>query len=193
MKPIAVSVALALVIIGVTVGVAFAHESRTVGKYQLVVGFATEPAYSNLPNSVDLRVTNTETKQPVEGLDKSLSAEVIFGAKSTPVKLRARFGQPGAYLGDFIPTRAGTYIFHFTGQIENIKIDERFESGPNTFSDVRDPGEMQFPESVPAPLDIARQAQSAQDTAGSAQTLAYVGIGVGALGLIAAALALVRK
>jgi hypothetical protein len=183
----------AFLLLLVSAGVALAHEQRKVGKYTFVVGFASEPALVSMPNSIDLRVTNTDAKTPVEGLDKTLQAEVIFGGKKTPLKLRARFGQPGAYLGDFIPTRSGTYIFHLTGKVEDTTIDEQFESGPNTFSDVQDTAEMQFPEPVPAPADLARQVQAAQSAAAGAQTFGIAGVVAGILGLIAGGVALLRR
>lgn len=173
-------------------GIALAHESRIVGKYRIVVGFINEPALLNQPNAIDLRVTISDTQKPVEGLEKTLKAEVTYGGKTMPVTLRARFGQPGAYAGDFIPTKAGTYIFHFTGKIEDLTIDEKFESGPGRFNDVQDTAAMQFPEKLVAPLDVEAQLKALRDAAATAQTLAYVGIGVGVLGLIVGALGFVR-
>ncbi len=172
---------------------ASAHERRTVGKYEFVVGFINEPAYVNQPNAIDLRVTNTETKNPVEGLEKTVNAEVIFGGKTMPVQLRTRFGQPGAYAGDFFPTKAGTYIFHFTGSIEALKIDEKFESGPGRFNDVQDTTPLQFPEKLADPVAAAAQLKAAQDAASRAQTVAYVGVTLGVLGVILGALGLRRK
>ena len=173
--------------------VALAHERRTVGKYEFVVGFLGEPAYANQPNSIDLRISNTETKKPVEGLEKTLKAEVMFGGKTMPLTLTARFGTPGAYNGNLIPTKAGAYIFHITGDIEGQKVDEKFESGPGRFSNVEDTAPLQFPEKVSAPLEIAANAKSAQDTAASAQTVGFIGIGVGTIGVIVGALALMRR
>ncbi len=188
-----VAATLAILISLLSGSVALAHERRNVGKYEFVVGFLNEPALLNLPNAIDLRVTDTESKKPVEGLDKTLNAEVTFGARTMPVKLRARFGQPGAYAGDFMPTKPGAYIFHFTGQVESLKIDEKFESGPGRFNDVEDTAKMQFPEKLAAPLDTAAQVKAAQDAAATAQTLAYVGIGLGILGVLMGALGFVRR
>lgn len=184
---------LAVIFTVVSVGVALAHEQRLVGKYQFVVGFLSEPAFNGLPNSLDLRITDNESKKPVEGLEKTLQAEVLYGASTMPLTLRARFGQPGAYVADLVPTKAGTYIFHITGDVQGQKVDEKFESGPGRFNDVQDMTTLQFPQKVAAAADMAAQVKAAQDAASSAQTLAYIGIGVGALGLIAGALALTRR
>ena len=187
----AVLFALALVFAGT--GVALAHESRAVGKYKFVVGFLNEPALLNQPNSLDFRVTVSDTAKPVEGLEQSVKVDITSGASSMPLVLTARFGQPGAYNGTFIPTRAGSYIFHFTGQIEGTTIDEKFESGPGRFNDVTDISAMQFPIKVPAPADMAAQLKSAQDAAASAQTLAYAGIALGVVGIVVGALGFIRR
>ena len=116
---------------------ALGHDRRTVGAYQLVVGFLTEPAYAGQPNGLDLRVTDTRSNQPVEGLEKTLKADVrVGGLAPLPLTLAARFGQAGAYAAQFVPTKAGTYIFHVTGKIGAQDVDELFESGPNRFNDV---------------------------------------------------------
>jgi len=186
-------VLLALVLAVAGTGVAMAHESRAVGKYKFVVGFLNEPALLNEPNSLDFRVIVSDTAKAVEGLDKTVKAEVIYGGSTMPLALSARFGQPGAYNAFFIPTKAGTYIFHFTGQIEGTNIDEKFESGPGRFNDVTDTSSMQFPVKVPAPADMAALLKSAQDTASFAQTMAYIGIGIGVLGLMVGGLGFMRR
>lgn len=174
-------------------GSASAHENRVVGKYRLTVGFLAEPALLNQPNAIDVRVIISDTQQPVLGLDKTVKAEVTSGGKTTPITLRSRFGAPGAYAGDFIPTKAGAYIFRFTGQIEGLTIDEKFESGPGRFSDVTDTAGMMFPEKLIAPQDVTVQLKAAQDAAASAQTMAYIGIGIGILGVLVGTAGFMRR
>lgn len=172
---------------------AFAHERRTVGKYDFLVGWANEPPYANQSNAIFLTVTDTQTKKPVTGLSRALQAEVIFGARSMVVPLTESDETPGTYTGPFVPTRVGTYIFHFSGQVAGQTVDEKFESGPNTFDDAQDIAALQFPDKVPAASDLAKQVQAAQNAASSAQTLAYVGIVFGVLGLIVGGVAIMRR
>jgi len=174
-------------------GAASAHENRAVGKYRITVGFINEPALLDEPNAIDFRVVVSDTQKPVEGLEKTVKAEVIAGGKSMPIALRSRYGQPGAYAGDFIPTKAGAYIFHFTGEIEGAKIDEKFESGPGRFNDVADTAAMQFPDKVPAPADVTAQLKAANDTAAGAQSMAYIGIAAGVVGIVVGALSFMRR
>ena len=60
-------------------GHAHAHESRNLGPYQVEVGWLNEPAFAGQVNGLDLSVIDTRTKQPVEGLEKTLTAEVAAG------------------------------------------------------------------------------------------------------------------
>ena len=117
-------------------------------------------------------------------------------------------GSPGDYRGAFIPTAPGNYTFHITGTIGSTPIDESVASGPTTFSTVIDPETIQFPAKIPSGTELATrlareiprlQVQAAaattstKDAANSARTLGIVGIVVGSLGLVTAAVALTRK
>jgi hypothetical protein len=157
-----------------------------------VVGFLNEPAIADQMNGIDLRVTSVADNKPVEGLEKTLKAEVIVGggAHTMPLQLQARFGQPGAYAGYFMPTREGSYIFHFTGTVESTPIDERFESGPGRFDDVQAVEPLQFPDKLPDPSASASEAKAARDEAASARAFGIAGLVVGLAGLIVGGLSL---
>ena len=187
----AMTMALLLILVGV--GVALAHEQRTVGKYTMIVGFLNEPAYTGFPNSLDMRIMEAQSGKPVDGLEKTLQVEVIYGASTMPLQLRARFGQSGAYLADLVPTKAGTYIFHIFGDIQGQKVDEKFESGPGRFDDAQDLTSLQFPQKVPAGVDLTAQIQAAQNAASGAQTFGIIGIVVGVIGVIVGGLRLMRR
>lgn len=170
---------------------ASAHESRQLGKYQLVVGFMVEPAVEGVKNGVDLRVTNTENNQPVEGVEKTLKVELIYKGTSRVMDLRTLFRDPGHYTADLIPTAPGQYAFRFFGAIEGLQVNERFESGPGRFGDVGSSAELQFPEVLPELREMAgvvpatqKAAQAAQDSASSARTLAIAAMVMGALGIV---------
>ena len=172
---------------------AFAHEHRKVGKYELAAGWLNEPTYVGLQNAVYLRVTDTETKKPVGHLEDSLKVEVSFGGKTLNLKLRDLHDQEGVYVADLVPTKAGTYIMRFTGEIEGRKIDEKFESGPGRFDDVQDIAVLQFPEKLGDPSALSAQLKAAQDAAASAQTIAYAGVALGILGTVLGVLGWMRK
>lgn len=184
---------LTLAVLTVGAGTALAHEHRHVGPYELVVGWRNEPALAEQPNGLDLRVALEEDETPVEGLEGSLQAEVIFGNQTMPLELRPRFGQPGSYTADIIPTRAGSYVFHITGSIEGTAVDERFDSADGEFSDVRPLAEMQFPEAVRAGSEMQGSLVAAEAAANSARLFGIAGLVAGLLGLVVAGMALTRR
>ena len=103
----------------VNTNIALGHERRAVGPYTFVVGWLNEPAYVNIMNSLDLTVTETSGAKAVEGLDKTLNADLTFGGTTTAqqLTLAARFGLPGHYSGYVLPTKVGDYTFHITGAV----------------------------------------------------------------------------
>jgi hypothetical protein len=118
------------------------------------------------------------------------------------------FGTPGDYRAFFIPTAPGSYRFHFTGTIKGQKIDQTFTSGPETFSDIEDPAQVQYPTKQPTTGQLATRADretarmnaalaaardQAREDAASARTLAVVGLVVGALGLVTGIAALLMR
>ena len=192
---------LALLALTLVPTAALAHERRTVGGYDFVIGFAVEPALEGEKNGLDLRITKAGAD--VEGADKTLKFDVTHvqnkGTKTYPV--RAVFGSPGHYTADFIPTLSGQYRFHIYGDIAGTPIDATFESSANTFSDVQPVSDLQFPVKAAQPRELegalrtaTEDAQAARDAAKSARTLAIAGIAIGAIGLAvgASALAMAR-
>jgi len=177
--------ALAMLIVAVVPSVALAHETRTVaGNYKFVVGFLNEPALVDQPNGIDLTVTDINTGQPTLGVEKSLKAQIIFGGESEDVTLSPRFNLPGKYTAYVIPTKTGTWKFHFTGKINSDNIDELFTSGPGRFNDVEAAQPVQFPAKETPLLDLSTQASSAQSAAASAKTTANLAIAVGLGGVL---------
>jgi hypothetical protein len=171
-------------------GTAAAHETRTVGPYELEVGWLNEPAFAGLMNGLDLTVTDTRSDKAVEGLEKTLTVDLQTGGLAPlPLTLAARFGTPGAYDGNFIPTVAGTYTFHIKGKIAALDIDEKFESGPGRFDDVESTTAIQYPTKVPAGDELGKRLDELQGGIDQARLLsaAAIAVGVVALGAVFAA------
>jgi hypothetical protein len=203
---------LAGLLVPLLAGPASAHEERTVGKYHFVVGFGDEPTYAGEKNSVILLLSDANDK-PVSDLTDTLKVAVSTGT-AEPLQLSmepdfevGEFGTPGDYRAWFIPTTPGAYSFHFTGSIKGQKVDQTFKSGPTTFDEAKDPAEIQYPVKQPTGGQLATRADretarinaalaaerdQAKSDASSARTLAMVGLVVGALGLVAAMVALAR-
>jgi hypothetical protein len=171
-----------------TSNVALGHERRAVGPYTFVVGWINEPSYVNLLNSLDLTVTETSGGKAVEGLEKTLKADLTFGGSTTPqpLTLAARFGLPGKYSGYVMPTKTGDYTFHITGTVGTMNIDEKFESGPGRFGSIESTDPLQYPQKVVSSSDLAARLDQLQ-------TLVIAGIVLGGLALLASAAGLVVR
>jgi len=126
-----------------------ADEARDVaGKYKLVVGFVHEPAFTDERNGVELQVLTSPNGTPVQGLEKTLAVKVTYeGAGwSLNLKFRPDPSKAGVYAAYFLPTRSGKFVFNIMGDIEGSPIDERFESGPDTFKDVEPIEPLEYPD-----------------------------------------------
>ncbi len=200
---IATSGVLAMLLLGAAP--ASAHVVSTVGKYQLTVGWSSEPTYSGFPNAVYLGVKDAATLHPVDDIGDALRVTVSTGKlTSPPLQPQLTFdedtglGSHGVYTASIIPTAPGVYTFHLSGSINGQTIDKSFTSSDSTFDDVVEPSDVQFPNKVPPAAElstnIARlntrtaaatsKASSAHDSASTATTLAIVALVVGgALGI----------
>ena len=172
----------------INTNIALGHERRTVGPYTFVVGWLNEPAYVNLLNSLDLTVTETIGAKAVEGLDKTLKADLTFGGSTTPqpLTIAARFGLPGKYSGYVVPTKVGDYTFHITGTVGTMNIDEKFESGPGRFGSIESTDALQYPAKVASNTDLAGRLDQLQ-------TLVIAGIVLGGFALLVSAAGLVVR
>jgi hypothetical protein len=174
-------------------GVVLAHEHREVGEYSITVGFIDEPVYTGQKSGLEFFVAHHDTEEPVEGLEETLSAEVVFGADTRELEVSPRFGEAGAYESVFFPTAAGQYTFRIFGEIDGTAVDEEFTSGPDTFSDVNDVAAGQFPVVFPATADVVRDAEAGANAA-TTSTIALILGGAGLVaGLVALGLSLARR
>ena len=192
---------LVVMLLAATAPTADAHEHREVGEYSLEVGFIEEPALVNQPNGLFLSVTTHtgeesdataeageeegEEGTPVEGLEETLQAEIIYAAETKALELRPIFDTPGAYTADVFPTATGAYTFRIFGTIEGMEVDESFTSGPETFSEIEAVDDIAFPAVASEGESTSGATADAQDAADSTRTLAIAGIIVGLLGLAA--------
>jgi hypothetical protein len=161
-----------------------AHGEHEIGDYAIEIGLIGEPVYVGQKSGLELGVT--KGGQPVDGLDATLKAQVIVGNRSLDLSLAPREEQPGWYESAFIPTQAGQYTFHLTGDLEGRAVDETYTSIPAGFGEVQDTAAGQFPVQFPSQADLVAQAQQGADAAAQLP-LAFA---LGAAGLVAGLLAL---
>jgi hypothetical protein len=183
----------------ITTSDAEAHERRTVGAYNFVVGWLNEPALLNEPNAVDLRITRASDASNVTGLEQTLKLQVKSGEKSIDVQVRPRFNMPGAYDGRLLPTAIGVYSFIVTGTIEGQTVNETFTAGTGTFGLIEEGNA--FPNPLPSNQDLEERlvvlesgaADGDGDDADGAMIVGIAGVVIGIVGLAVGGYALTKK
>jgi hypothetical protein len=174
-------------------GTSLAHERRTVGggKYDVVVGWDSEPAYVNQRNAAGIRISKAGTNpaEPVVGAEKTLQLQVRQGGQTRQFALRAAFGQPGYYLADVVPTRAGDYVFTVTGSLGADQVNETFDSADGKFDPVAATSGIEFPVAAPDPDQVNAQLQASEALAQRALLVGYIGAALGVLGCLLALMA----
>jgi hypothetical protein len=135
-----------------------AHEGREVSvggeDYEFVVGWNVEPAFVEQVNAVSLDVHHHGTEEPVTGLEQTLQVEISTGGRSTTLAFRPRFGEPGRYVADLIPTVIGSYTFRIFGTLGGGAVNEVFECSETTFACIEPRTDLEFPETLPTMRDV---------------------------------------
>ena len=178
---------------------ASAHETQTVNRLRLTIGWGDEPVFSGAKNSVEVDVSDA-AGAPVTDAGGSLTAEVSFGDERIVLPLQPSGQRPGKFRAWLVPTRPGTYTFHITGTVKGQTIDTSSTCSDKTFDCVTDVSDVQFPAKDPSAGQLAEsvsralpRAERAMDTAAGARNVAMAAIGVAALALAAAIGLGVRK
>jgi len=202
--------ALALATTGLLVAApAFAHTEKDAGPYKLLFGWRDEPAYTGSLNAVQLFVHDASGKAIDDLGKKGLTVVVSTGTgatakSSSPLAFTGAFdpdsglGTHGEFDAPILPTGAGTYTFHITGDINGTAVDVSAASSDTTFADVTDPTDIEFPvqaQTVPqlssAITTLQGRLASAQSAAASAKSSANSARAFGIVGIALAIVALV--
>ena len=158
--------------------ITFAHGSTQVGPYNLVVGWVNEPPIVGERNAILLIVTEDATGEPVVGVEATLDAEVIYGAKTFSGNLNPTT-TPGEYTLELIPTVRGQFNLHLSGTIGETEVELTTEP-EEVFAAAR----LQFPEPEPDSFVLQEQSTILENQLQRTRSLAFVGIGLGVLGLV---------
>jgi hypothetical protein len=182
-----------LLALAVAPTVSYAHERRSIGggKYDVVVGWDTEPPFVNQRNAAGFRISKAGTNpaEPVTGADKTLQLHIRQGSQTQPFALRAVFGQPGYYVADIVPTRAGDYVWVLSGTLGSDAVNETFDSADGKFDAVASASGIEFPSAAPDPDQINAQLQTSEATTQRALAVASIGAALGVLGCVLAVVA----
>jgi hypothetical protein len=162
---------------------AFAHTEKDAGPYKLLFGWRDEPAYTGSQNAVQLFVHDTSGKAIDDLGSKGLTVVVSTGSgatakSSSPLALTSAFdpdsglGTHGEFDSPLLPTAAGTYTFHITGDINGTPVDVSAASSDKTFSDVTDPTAIEFPVQAQTIPQLSSAITTLQDRVATAQSAA---------------------
>ena len=125
---------------------ALAHQSITVGdgpdRFDIVIGFTREPIFTDERNALDLIIRRTEDREPIAGLARSLTVEMIApdGTSTHVFTLRDQYGRPGSYTDDVVLSATGVYTIRVRGFVGEVEVDETFQT-----HEVRDLASLRFP------------------------------------------------
>lgn len=99
-----------------TPGPAAAHETAAVDGYDILFGGADEPVITGERMWLEVRITDSETEDPVTDLedDRSVAVQRPFGNDTFDFEVESRFGQPGV-------VRGGSR-FHGTGDLHGLPL-----------------------------------------------------------------------
>ena len=178
------SIAAALLLAGTAAARPLTHERIVSGDYALTLGWLDEPAIVGLKNAALVEVAAAKDDQPVEGAEGSLTAQIVYGGKGKELLLRPLEGQPGTYVGDFIPTRRGTYTLKLGGTIKGQPIDVSHD-----IEEVSTPDSLAFPEPQ---ADLQKSIDALQSELSTTRIFAVVGAALGTIGLVLAGVAIGR-
>jgi hypothetical protein len=176
---------LSLVLLTISTQSALAHERIEVGPYAIVVGWEEEPVIVGERNALVFEVT--EDDSPVTGVESSLDIEILYGGRSFRTNINPTV-EPGTYTADIFPTVRGQYEVRLFGSIGETAVDMTVEP-----EEVLSASRLQFPEAQPDPIELQNNIDELKQQLQAARTLAYVGIGVGIIAIILAAVALMRR
>jgi len=177
--------ALALATAGLLVAAApaFAHTEKDAGPYKLLFGWRDEPAYTGSQNAVQLFVHDASGKAIDDLGTKGLTVVVSTGSgatakSSSPLAFASAFdpdsglGTHGEFDSPLLPSAAGTYTFHITGDINGTAVDVSAASSDTTFADVTDPTAIEFPVQSQTVPQLSSAITTLQDRVASAQSAA---------------------
>ena len=181
----AVGVMAALFIVGVAAARPLSHERIVSGDYALTLGWLDEPPIVGMKNAATIEVATAKDDQPITGTETTLTAQIVYGGKAKDLELRPLEDQLGAYAGDFIPTRRGTYTLKVGGTINGQAVTASAD-----IEEVVTPDSLAFPE---PPLDAQAAITALQNDLSTTRTFALVGAALGMIGLVLAGIAIARS
>ena len=169
---------IALIALTLNFQLALAHESVTVGDYEIEYGWLNEPVIVSQQNAIVVNVSDTGggEAQPVEDVS-ALTVTVSYGGQSKTLTLQP-LGEdtPGQFVAPILPTVPGKYTLTFGGKLGDT--DVRADVEPE---EVETADALQFP----SPNSTEQNADL-----GKMNWLIYLSLMIGLIALVLSVIAL---
>jgi len=124
----------------------FAHTTVHVEQYEIEAGWGVEPPVVGIRNNLVFKITEpgeTEgTHKGVTSVFKNTEATVMFGGASKKIDINSD-PRPGYYFSPIIPTKTGSYLVEFKGEIAGTPINVKIP-----IEDVEPTAVLDFPPST---------------------------------------------
>lgn len=153
-----------------------AHETITVGDYEIEVGWLNEPPIVGEKNAIVVNVSDTSGggEQPVEDVS-SLTVIVSYGGQSKILTLQP-LGEdtPGQFVAPILPTVPGEYEVIFGGSLGDTAVDAKAH-----VEEVQPPETLAFPS-----VDAAQPSTAGSDwLVWLSILIGLIGVGIGVTAL----------
>ena len=188
---------------------AFAHTSDFVGPYEIEVGWEDEPPVVGLPNFIVFGISESPSegvKSGVTSAFKNMDVTIKFGGVDKVLNIDTD-PKPGHYKSKIIPTKTGSIVLQFDGEINGVPVDLTMH-----LEDVENTAVLDFPprqassnEEVGAlknaisslqqeVSDLKSGATTVQSTGdGNAYNFAVLGLSLGTAAIILAIIAMLKR
>lgn len=129
-----------------------AHDTETVDGYEVTFGGADEPVITGERMWLEVNIVETESEEPVEGLEDSLTIAVQrpFGNDTHELDVSSRFGEPGWYEAPIVFTEPGTYTVFINGTVDWTEINLEFQKQVHNASNLEYPPQSESQDTNPA-------------------------------------------
>lgn len=144
-----VSLAVLVIVVVGSAGLASAHETTSVNGYELTFGGSDEPVITGERMWLQVEILDAGTGEPVEGVADSIEMAVQrpFGNDTFELDVAGVHGDPGVYDGAVVFTEPGTYTVFVTAEIDGTPVETSFQKQVHNASTLRYPQ----PTSTPSP------------------------------------------